>query len=115
ERVADGGHAAGEAGSGLGAFEVANLLLERGDGGVGVAAIDVPSLFTERDFEPLFDRFVAIRDAQCDRNLRRAHPALSALSRPDGAGAESRRVLVFWLVHKSPCPVKIHRSEFRRS
>ena len=53
ERVADGGHAGGEAGGRLRAFQQPHLFLERVHGGVGVAAVDVARLAAQRHVQPL--------------------------------------------------------------
>ena len=81
QRITDGGHAGSKGGGRLGAFEVPDLIFERSDGWIRIATVDVPAFAAESNFEPLFDRVVPVGDAERDRNLRRAGPALPALDR----------------------------------
>ncbi len=89
ERVADRGHAGGEAGGGLGGLQLADLLLEHFDGGIGVAGVDVSGLVSGGDLFPLVEVVVGEGDAVvdgCDGDPFRAPFRLTA---PDGAGGLS--------------------------
>ena len=83
ERVADGGHAGGEAGGRLRALEDADLLLEGVHGGVGVAAVDVARLAAQGHVQPAVHVRVAERGAVDDRHLRRALHQRLVLAGPD--------------------------------
>ena len=92
QRVADGGHAGGKAGGGLGPFQDAHLFLERVHRGVGVAAIDVAGLLAARHLQPFVHVSVAKRDALHDRHLGGALNKVFLFSCPNGEGAQVWRV-----------------------
>src|SRR5690606_19096010 len=87
ERAGDRGHAAGEAGGALGAFQRADLLLEHRDGGVGVAAVDVPGRLAQRDVAPLVEVVVTEGDAVHHGHLGSALEQVGVLAGPHRGGA----------------------------
>jgi len=95
ERVANGGHARGEGGRGLGALEQTQLLLEDAHRRVAVSTVDVAGLLLERDRLPVVDVVVPEGYAVDHRHLRRALPeAAAGLTTPHGQGLSADLVVV---------------------
>jgi len=84
ERAAHGGHARGEAGSGLSAFEDAQLVLEGAHRRVRVAGVDMAGDAAGSDVQPFVDVRVAVGRAVHDGHLGRPLHQGLALARPHG-------------------------------